>query len=74
VGGSVQIDLQPVPGDPEETLRKAEALLRAALSPGAPSAADLRVAAEAYRIAAEARREIQQERDSTSGQLVDILV
>ena len=35
VGGSVQIDLHPVPGNPEGTLRKAEALLRAALSPGA---------------------------------------
>jgi hypothetical protein len=73
VGGSVQIDLQPVPGNPEETLRKAEAILRAALSPGAPSAADVRVAAEAYRMAADARRQIQEGRDSTPGQIVNLL-
>jgi hypothetical protein len=73
VGGSVQIDLQPVPGNPEETLRKAEALLRAALSPGAPSSADLRVAADAYRMAAEARQEIQEGRDSAPGQVVNLL-
>jgi hypothetical protein len=73
VGGSVKIDLAPVPGDPEATLRKAEAVARAALSPGAPSSADLQIAAEAYRLAAQARREIQEGKDSTPGQLVSLL-
>lgn len=62
VGGSVKVDLRPLPGDPEGTLRKAQALMRAAVGTGSPSAADLRVAAEAYRMAMAARREIEAER------------
>jgi hypothetical protein len=72
VGGSVRVDLEPVPGDPEATLRKAQAIMRAAVSPGAPSAADMRIAAEAYRMAAQAQREISEKRDSTPGQLVNL--
>ena len=72
VGGSVRIDLTPVPGDPEATLHKAEAVMRAALATGDPSAADLRVAAEAYRLAAQARREIQSGQDSAPGALLDV--
>jgi hypothetical protein len=73
VAGSVRIDLSPVPGDPEATLRKAEAIIRAALSPGDPSAADLRVAAEAYRMAAAARRDIASGTEEEPGQLVNML-
>jgi hypothetical protein len=70
VGGSVRVDLQPVPGDPEATLRKAQAIMQAALGPGAPSAADMRIAARAYTMVMQARREIEAER---LGQVVDIL-
>jgi hypothetical protein len=76
VGGSVRVDLQPVPGDPEATLRKATAIMQAALGPGEPSAADMRVAARAYAMAMQARREIEAERAGeaqTSGSLVDIM-
>ena len=76
VGGSVKVDLQPVPGDPEATLRKADAVMRAAIGPGEPSAADMRIAAEAYRMALQARREIEAQRagsGETTGSLVDIL-
>jgi len=58
VGGSVKVDLSPVPGDPRATLSKAQAVLRAALAPGNPSAADMRVAAEAYRLVRDARENI----------------
>ncbi len=72
VGGSVKVDVTPVPGDPQATLRKAEALMQAALGPGEPSAADMRIAAEAYRMAMEARREIEEESAGTPGGLVNL--
>ncbi len=61
-GGSIKADLSPVPGDPRATLRKASAVRRAALAPADPSAADMRVAADAYRLAAQAKKELQAER------------
>ncbi len=76
VGGSVKVDLQPVPGDPEATLRKAQAVMRAAIGPGEPSAADMRIAAEAYRMATQASREIEAQRTGggeTTGSRVDVL-
>lgn len=59
VGGSVNVDMSPVPGDPEATVRKANEIINAALAPGNPSAADMRVAARAYRMAASATNEIR---------------
>ncbi len=67
VGGSVAVDLKPVPGNPEATLRKARALLRAAFGPTQPSAADLRVAAAAYRLEMQARRELAREEAEAEG-------
>jgi hypothetical protein len=61
VGGSVQVDVRPVPGDPEATIRKARAIRRAAYGPMNPSAADMRVAAEAYRMEMQARRELEEQ-------------
>ena len=57
IGGHVSIDTSSVPGDPEETERKAEQVRRAALAPGEPSAQDTQVAAQAARMSAEARVE-----------------
>jgi len=62
VGGDVVIDTSPVPGDPEATIRKAQAVRRAALAPSNPSAQDLRVAAEATRMEFEARMELARQR------------
>jgi hypothetical protein len=58
VGGEVSIDTASVPQDPEATLRKAEAIRKAALAPAQPSAQDRAVAAEAARMAAEAQQDI----------------
>ena len=60
VGGHVNIDTSPVPGDPEATLRKAETIRRAALAPGDPSPQDRSVAAAASAMAIKAQIEIQQ--------------
>lgn len=66
--GEVAIDTARVPGDAEATLIKAGIVRRAALAPLDPSAADLRVAAEAARIQAQARRELREEAAEETGE------
>jgi hypothetical protein len=58
VAGEVPIDISPVPGNPEATLRKAQQVVRAALAPADPSPVDRRVAAIANALASRARFEI----------------
>lgn len=58
VGGEVQIDVSPVPDDPEATLRKMQQVQAAALAPSEPSPQDRRVAAEATQRANRARAEL----------------
>ena len=58
-GGRIAVDLDPVPGDPRASLKKARTVLNAAFAPGDPSAADMRVAADAYRLAAASQRELR---------------
>ena len=58
VGGEVNVDTAPVPGDPEATLVKAQTIQRAALAPSDPSAQDRSVASKAAQMAAQARTEI----------------
>jgi len=65
VGGSVDVDTSPVAGDPEATIDKARQLIAAALAPAQPSAADLKVAAQAAAMELRARLEIAlRERES----------
>lgn len=59
VGGEVQIDTSPVEGDPEATIRKAQTIRAASLSPAEPSAQDRAVAAAATQMEAQAQRELQ---------------
>ncbi|WP_321371990.1 putative metalloprotease CJM1_0395 family protein [uncultured Desulfuromusa sp.] len=73
-GGSVSIDLSPIPGDPMATLQKAQQVRSAALAPAEPSGQDMKVAQKALSMAAEARSEIARQRSddmelSTSGGL-----
>jgi hypothetical protein len=65
-GGSVKVDLSPVPGDPEATVRKARKVRLAAMGPLSPSGADIRVAAKAYRMEMAAKRELRQEENTFS--------
>jgi hypothetical protein len=62
VGGGVSVDLKPVPGDPEATIRKAKSAIQAAYAVGQPSGADIRVAAEAYQLEAAAQRAVTEQR------------
>lgn len=57
VGGEVQIDVSPVPGDPQATIEKMQVVIAAALAPAEPSGADRSVAREAQQTLAEARTE-----------------
>ena len=68
IGGHVSIDTSSVPGDPEETERKAEQVRRAALAPGEPSAQDSQIAAQAARMSAEARTEQRTNPEEEDGQ------
>lgn len=61
VGGEVQIDTSPIPGDPEATLRKAQQLKRAANAPAEPSSQDVRVAAQAAQMEQQARAELREQ-------------
>jgi hypothetical protein len=71
VGGSVGVDLNPVPGDPEATIRKARAIRRAAYGPANPSAADHRVAAAAYRMEMRAKAELEEQEAEAEAQAED---
>ena len=58
IGGEVGIDTSPGK-TPEETLKKAAQIKRAALAPAQPSSADLQVAATATNMELDAKMEIQ---------------
>jgi hypothetical protein len=63
-GGGVAVDLTPVPGDPEATIRKAEAAIQAAYAVGQPSGADMNVAAQAYQMEMAAKHQLEQEQEN----------
>ncbi len=62
VGGEVNIDTSADSNDPQATIQKARQIQAAANAPANPSAQDRAVAAQASRMEAQARRELQQER------------
>ncbi len=59
VGGSVDIETSPAK-TPEETVKKADQIKRAATAPAQPSSADLQIAAKATRMKMEAQAELNQ--------------
>ncbi|MEM6986639.1 MAG: putative metalloprotease CJM1_0395 family protein [Pseudomonadota bacterium] len=61
IGGEVGIDTSVVPDDPQATLAKMQVVQRAAMAPAEPSAQDMRVAADASQMAAQARMDIMRE-------------
>lgn len=66
VGGEVSIDVSPVPGDPEATIEKAQAIQRAANAPAEPSAQDSIIAAKARAMETEARTKLRQQEDDAT--------
>lgn len=67
VGGEVSIDVSPVPGDPQATIEKAQAIQRAARAPAQPSAQDAAVAAQAASMEMQAQMEVQREEREAEG-------
>ncbi len=61
VAGEVQIDVSPVDGNPEATIRKMEVVARAALAPAEPSSADIQVAQAANQIKIQAQSELRKQ-------------
>jgi len=57
----VQVDMAPVRGDPDATLRKAQQLQQAALAPVDPSGADRNAAMAAAQMVQQARQQIANE-------------
>lgn len=64
--GEVQIDVSPIPNDPQATIDKMRQVYRAALAPAEPSAADRSVANEAQQNIAEAMSELSKASSSNS--------
>ncbi len=62
VSGEVSVDTSPVPGDPQATLEKSRKIRAAALAPSDPSPTDHSIAAEALKLANQARQELQQQK------------
>lgn len=72
VGGEVQIDSSPIPGDPEATIEKMRVVKAAALAPAEPSGQDRKVAAAADAAAQQARAELAaQEREERQAAFED---
>ncbi|PUU89383.1 MULTISPECIES: putative metalloprotease CJM1_0395 family protein [Halanaerobium] len=67
VGGSVDIETSPAKA-PEETVKKADQIKRAATAPAQPSGADLQIAAKAARMKMEAQAELNQKEISGEGE------
>ena len=70
VAGEVKIDVSPVPGNPDATIRKAQVIKRAALAPSDPSPQDRAVAAKADQMAMKARIEKYREQAEEMAKLV----
>ncbi len=64
IGGSVSLDVSPIPGDPEATEKKARTIRAAALAPADPSAQDQSVAAQASAMAQQAQRDQRAENEA----------
>lgn len=72
VGGSVEIDMSPVPGNPEATIAKMEVVRRAAMAPAEPSSADRSVAAAAQAAQAQALADMNAARVEKFGNSLDM--
>jgi len=63
VSGEVEIDVSPVPDDPEATIAKAKTAKKAALAPAKPSSQDYAAANQADQI----KREAEQQQNNSQG-------
>lgn len=64
IGGEVKIDMSPIQGDPNATIKKMQQVKKAALAPSDPSTQDLSVAQAAAKIETEAKSELAKSKDT----------
>lgn len=57
VGGDVNIDVSPVPNNPDATIQKMDTVIRAALAPAQPSTQDYTVASQAQMVIIQAQEQ-----------------
>ena len=69
VGGHVNIDISPEPGDPKATIRKMQQVRKAALAPADPSPQDRAIAQTAAKLEAKARAELREENAEETGKI-----
>jgi len=67
VGGSVGVDMKPVPGDPEATIRKMRIIRAASLGPMDPSGPDKHIAETALLIEMLAKHELETRDNEKTG-------
>ena len=72
IAGSVKVDTSEISNNPEATIRKAQQIKTAALAPAEPSSQDLKVATEAAKMEAKARRELLKENSTINEDKKDI--
>ncbi|QBL08125.1 hypothetical protein E0Z06_00670 [Rheinheimera sp. D18] len=72
VDGEVQIDISPIPGDPQATIQKMQQVRAAALAPGEPSSADRRIAVQAAQQQTQAQAELVKQTSSMGKGLPEI--
>lgn len=68
VAGEVEIDVSPVPNNPEATIRKMTVVERAALAPPEPSPQDIAVARTAQQLRLQAQQQLSEQRLEESRQ------
>jgi hypothetical protein len=73
VGGEVQIDSSPIPGDPDATIQKMRTVRAAALAPANPSSTDQAVAARAAQQEEKAKRDkMEKEKEEDSDKIESV--
>ena len=68
VGGQVNIDTSPIPGDPQATMDKMRVVAAAATAPAEPSGQDLKVASQAQAAISQASAELMQKQVDESAE------
>ena len=68
VGGSTPIDVAPIEGDPQATIRKMQTIKRAASAPAEPSGQDRAIAAQADATIQQARAELAEQHREEANQ------
>lgn len=71
VGGQVNIDTSPIPGDPQATMDKMRVVAAAATAPAEPSGQDLKVASQAQAAISQASAELVQQQADEQAEVAE---